>query len=83
MSSPFSITFGPDGHLCVSNIADNMLRFDGKNGGYLGVVADVVVPRGMTFGPDGKLYTTEGDDGVVAADRSSGAKGEICSVPRI
>jgi streptogramin lyase len=57
---PGELTYGPDGHLYVSDIgADVVRRFDGTTGAALGIFATgggLDAPGGSTFGPDGNFY---------------------------
>jgi hypothetical protein len=69
--SSASMDFGPDHNLYVSNglfspinKANDVLRFDGTNGTFLGDFADsgqLTDPRGVIFGNDGNLYVADGD----------------------
>jgi hypothetical protein len=62
ISSPFSLLFGPDGNLYVSNVTSNsILRYDGRTGAFLGAFVPsnsggLSRPTGMAFGPDGFFY---------------------------
>jgi streptogramin lyase len=59
LSFPQGMTFGADGNLYVASYGtDNVLRYDGKTGSFLGVFASTGLdrPEGLTFGPDGDLY---------------------------
>jgi sugar lactone lactonase YvrE len=57
LSYPRGMAFGPDGNLYVSSYnTDNVLRYDGTSGEFLGALAWVDEPEGLTFGPDGDLY---------------------------
>jgi DNA-binding beta-propeller fold protein YncE len=76
---------GPDHNLYVSNglysnnnQANNVLRYDGATGAFLGDFADsgqLTDPRGITFGPDGNLYVADGTGPgrVVRFDGTTGA----------
>jgi len=69
--SPGAMIFGPDHNLYVSNglfspkgQPNNVLRYDGTTGAFLGVFADgrqLTDPRGVLFGRDGNLYVGDGD----------------------
>ncbi len=73
LARPYGNAFGPDGSLFVSSFRTNqILRFDGTTGAFLGVFASdnnnglgslngVNGPNGLLFTPDGSLYvSTEG-----------------------
>ncbi|MEG3437917.1 hypothetical protein V0288_12385 [Pannus brasiliensis CCIBt3594] len=73
LTRPYGNAFGPDGSLYASSFRTNqILRFDGSTGNFLGVFASdnnnglgslngLNGPNGLLFGPDGSLYvTTEG-----------------------
>ena len=75
ISSPFGITFGPDGDLYVSSTlayspvtpnSDYISRFDGNSGTFLGVaVRDIKVPFTMAWHPSGDLLVVQHFDGRV------------------
>jgi len=63
--SSFSMTFGPDGNLYVSNDvggspSSDVLRFNGTTGAFMGAFvppgSGLAAPRSVKFGPDGNLY---------------------------
>jgi sugar lactone lactonase YvrE len=60
LDNPIGLTFGPDGDLYVgSALTDQVLRYDGTSGVFLGVFAQgggLDDPRQVNFGPDGELY---------------------------
>ncbi len=73
LTRPYGNAFGPDGSLFVSSFRTNqLLRYDGTTGAFLGVFASdnnggfgtlngLNGPNGLLFGSDGSLYvTTEG-----------------------
>ena len=73
LTRPYGNAFGPDGSLYVSSFRTNqILRFDGQTGNFLGVFASdntggsgstngLNGPNVLLFGPDGSLYVaTEG-----------------------
>ncbi|MEQ8770833.1 MAG: NHL repeat-containing protein [Phycisphaerales bacterium] len=53
-----AMRFGPDGNLYVNSAAtDEVLRYDGTTGAFLGVAADGFDgPVGLTFAPNGNLF---------------------------
>jgi streptogramin lyase len=63
--------------LVTSRTTDEVLRYDGTNGAFLGVFAaggGLDNPVGLTFGPDGNLYVASGDSNqVLRYDGVSGA----------
>jgi streptogramin lyase len=69
--SGFNMVLGPDHNLYVSNGLfsqnnkdNNVLRYDGTTGAFLGDFADsgqLTDPRGVVFGRDGNLYVADGD----------------------
>jgi sugar lactone lactonase YvrE len=69
--SSASMDFGPDHNLYVSNglfsqnnKSNDVLRFDGTSGTFLGDFADsgkLTDPRAVIFGSDGNLYVADGD----------------------
>jgi sugar lactone lactonase YvrE len=87
--SSANMDFGPDHNLYVSNglfspnnRANDVLRFDGTNGTFLGDFADsgqLTDPRGVIFGSDGNLYVADGD-GTGQVLRYGGQKGDFLGV---
>lgn len=83
--SSASMDFGPDHDLYVSNglyspnnKANDVLRFNGTTGAFLGDFADsgqLTDPRGVVFGTDGNLYVADGNGPgrVLRYDGSTGA----------
>jgi hypothetical protein len=72
------MTFGSDGNLYVLNNhpgSDEVLRFNGTTGNFLGVfAAGLTVPHDLAFGPDGHLYVANADaDTISRFDSSNGA----------
>jgi RHS repeat-associated protein len=74
------IRFGPDGNLYSDNFVNsnnnNVQKFDGGTGRFLGVFAtdpnSGVEISGLAFGPDGNLYVTDGSH-VLMFDGTSGS----------
>jgi hypothetical protein len=58
MNRSAGMAWGPDGNLYVGSLNTNqVLRFDGATGAFLGVFIDGMdSPAGLVFRPDGKLY---------------------------
>jgi sugar lactone lactonase YvrE len=62
LGGPRGQAFGADGNLYVaSRFTNEVLKYDGKTGAYLGVVVPsgsfgLHAPWALTFGPDGNLY---------------------------
>ena len=87
LDNPIGLTFGPDGHLYVgSGDTNQVLRYDGATGAFLGVFASSPLLNGVrhvNFGPDGDLYVANGGgDNIVAFDGVSGAvRGVFASAP--
>lgn len=77
---PFSLTFGPDQNLYVtdSNFS-RVLRFDGISGQYIDDfvtpgLGDLLQPTDLVFGPDGNLYVSSAtNDRVLRYDGATGA----------
>ena len=72
-----AIILGPDGNLYAIDWDNHndIKRFDGKTGTYLGEFARVQtgVPGALTFGPDGDLYVADESAGVERFDGKTGA----------
>jgi hypothetical protein len=69
------MAFGSDGNLYVSgNLSDNVVRFDGTTGAFLGEFATGIVgANGIAFGPDGNLYVAaEFGDAIVRVNGTNG-----------
>lgn len=78
---PWSLTFGPDGHLYVDSNTNEIYKFDGKTGESMGVFASdraLIRPAGMTFGPDGHLYVGSQDTNTIL--KFDGKTGEFLAV---
>ena len=82
LSGTTGLTFGPDGHLYVASGnerpgAQNILRYDGSTGVFLGVFAEgggLSGPYGLTFGPDGNLYvSSQYTNSILRYDGTTGA----------
>jgi hypothetical protein len=72
--------FGPDANLyVVSELTNNVLRYDGSTGDFLGVFVaagsgGLRTPHGLAFGPDNNLYVvSNGTSTVLRYDGSTGA----------
>ena len=79
LMAPKSIALGPhDGHLYATDrYTDDVRRFDGETGEYLGVFASgggLDFPNDLEFGPDGNLYVASGASGEIK--RFDGLTGE-------
>lgn len=83
LARPYGNAFAPDGSLFVSSFRTNqILRYDGTTGAFLGVFASdnngglgtvngLNGPNGLLFAPDGSLYvTTEGTVNTATGDLS-------------
>lgn len=89
LDNPTAAVFGPDGDLYVGNFdADNVLRFDGATGQFLGVFVPAGSgglngpDAGMTFGPDGHLYVPSfNNNRVLRYDGASGAFLDVFVAP--
>ena len=78
--------------LVTSRLTDEVLRYDGDTGAFLGVFASgggLSNPVGLTFGPDGHLYVASGNnnrvlryDGVTGAFLGIFASGNAIASPR-
>ena len=74
LSSPWGLTFGPDGDLYVVDDSTDhfgVWRYDGTTGvsegvfGQTGASGNLIWPRYCAFGPDGDLYVTDTGDASV------------------
>jgi WD40 repeat protein len=71
--------FGPDGNLYISSRGnDDVLRFDGATGAFIGVfvapsAGGLIDPYGLAFGPNGNLFITTADHRVLEFNGSTGA----------
>jgi len=76
LSLPSAAQQTPD-ILVSSRFTDEVLRYDGETGAFLGVFASgggLDNPVGLTFGPDGDLYVASGDNNrVLEYDGATGA----------
>ncbi|HKQ50713.1 MAG TPA: NHL repeat-containing protein [Phycisphaerae bacterium] len=95
--NPQGLLLTPDGHLLVANDGayDNVLKFDGSTGAYLGEFVSTGSgglddPTGMAWGPNGNLFVASiQTDRVVEFDGLSGqfirvfASGENLQRPRV
>jgi outer membrane protein assembly factor BamB len=65
LGNPGRLRFGPDGHLYVIANApgsDEVLRFDGETGEFLGFAAvGLITPQDIVFDSDGLMYVTNGN----------------------
>ena len=80
LRDPRAAVFGPDGHVYVaSSGTDQVLKYDGRTGRFLGVFAAADSLAGLSdlaFGPDGDLYAAadaailkiSGQTGAIAGD---------------
>jgi DNA-binding beta-propeller fold protein YncE len=78
LSRPGGVAFGPDGNLYASsNATDQILRYDGATGAFLGAFASgggLTKPSHLLFGPDGNLFVnSQGTNSVLRYDGSTGA----------
>lgn len=80
LDQPTGVERGPDGNLYVSSFGTNqILKFDGQTGNYLGVFANTAThPMDTAFRPDGYLYVVEntnsgGGNFVARFDATTGA----------
>ena len=90
LASDYTITLQPnvtfDYEIFLANKTnDNVLRWDGDSGEYLGefitAEAGVIRPRGIEFGPNGDLYLTESDASYPSlVKRFDGDTGEFIDV---
>jgi DNA-binding beta-propeller fold protein YncE len=87
LNGPTSATFGPDGALYVASFnSDQILRFDGQTGAYLGVFVSAGLgglngpDAGTKFGDDGLLYVPSfWNDRVLRYDATGAFHGEFVS----
>ena len=80
LGQPGGLTFGPDGHLYVSDQGTNMvLRYDGETGAFLerfvgSGSGGLSRPTALTFGPAGDLFVASYDNDAIM--RYDGITGE-------
>ena len=71
--------FAPDGSLLVSSGTNEVLRYDGTTGAFLGAFVaagngGLSNPRSLAFGPDGNLYvSSSGSNSMLRFSGSTGA----------
>ena len=80
MTSPYDLTFGPNGNLFVGSSSGNSVsEFDGTTGAFVGTFVSsgsggLLLPRGMLFDADGDLLVVSyGNNRVLKFDGSTGA----------
>jgi len=81
LENPYTLLFGPDGNLYVSNVTTHsVLRYQGSSGAFLGAFVapgsgGLSRPTGMAFGPDGLFYVASsfGNVGILRYNATTGA----------
>jgi hypothetical protein len=63
LHGPAGLVFGPDANIYLSTAGDNVLRYSGVDGHFMGAFVDsgaggLSSPDALVFGPDGNLYVT-------------------------
>jgi hypothetical protein len=83
LREPRAAVFGPDGHVYVASFGtDEVLRFNGKTGRFLGVFAAddrLKEPGDLAFGPDGDLYVAAGASILRLSGRTGALAGAVRS----
>jgi DNA-binding beta-propeller fold protein YncE len=81
LREPPAAVSGPDGHVYVASFGtDQVLRFNGKTGRFLGVFAAddrLKEPADLAFGPDGDLYVAAGARILRFSGRTGALAGEV------
>ena len=73
------MTVGPDGNWYISSDTNEVLRYSGATGAFLGVFVSagsggLINPRGLVFGPDGDFYVASyNSSAVLRYDGATGA----------